>query len=87
MKIKEGFIRKNIGGNEVVVAVGKTSLEFNAMINLNSTASLLWSYLEKGTTEEELVAALVEKYEIDDTTAKRDVDAFLLKARSAGIIE
>ena len=87
MKIKEGFIRKNIGGNEVVVAVGKASLEFNAMINLNSTASLLWSYLEKGTTEEELVAALVEKYEIDEVTAKRDVDAFLLKARSAGIIE
>ena len=87
MKIKEGFIRRNIGGNDVVVAVGKASVNFNAMINLNSTGALLWSLLEKEATEAELVDALLDKYDIDEATAKRDVDAFLFKARSAGIIE
>ena len=45
MKIKEGFVRRNVGGSDVVVAVGKASVEFNAMINLNSTGAFIWSLL------------------------------------------
>ena len=87
MKIKAGFVRKNIGGNDVVVAVGKTSIEFNAMINLNSTGAFLWSILENGASEDELVSAMTDKYDITDEIARRDVAAFLEKARTAGVIE
>lgn len=87
MKIKEGFVRRNIGGNDIVVAVGKASVDFNAMINLNSTGAFLWSLLEGEANEKELVSAMVEKYCIDENVAIRDVKAFLDKARSAGVIE
>ncbi len=87
MKIKEGFVRRSIGGSDVVVAVGKASVDFNAMINLNSTGALLWSLLENGATENELVSAMVEKYDITRDVAERDVRAFLDKARAAGVIE
>jgi len=87
MKIKEGFVRRNVGGSEVVVAVGKASVEFNAMINLNSTGAFIWSLLEKQADEKEIVDAMAEKYGIDTELASRDVRAFLEKARSAGVIE
>ena len=87
MKIKEGFLKKNVGGVDIVVAVGEASLNFNAMITLNGSASFLWSLLENETTPEELVCAMIDKYDIDEETARKDIEAFLVKARSAGIIE
>jgi methyltransferase-like protein len=87
MKIKEGFVRRNVGGSDVVVAVCKASVEFNAMINLNSTGAFIWSLLENQADEEEIVAAMVEKYGIDKELASRDAKAFLDKARNAGVIE
>ncbi len=87
MKIKEGFIKKNVGGAEVVVAVGEASVGFNAMITLNGSAAYLWTLLENEVTEEELVAAMTEKYDIDADTARKDITVFLDKARSAGVIE
>ena len=87
MKIKEGFVRRSIGGSDVVVAVGKASVGFNAMINLNSTGSLIWSHLENGASEEDIVSAMLEKYDITKDVAERDVRAFLDKARDAGVIE
>lgn len=87
MKIKAGFVRRNVGGNDVVVAVGKASVNFNAMINLNSTGAFIWSLLENEATENEIVSAMIEKYGITEEIASRDAKAFLDKARVAGVIE
>jgi hypothetical protein len=87
MKIKEGFVKKNVGGTDIVVAVGEASLDFNAMITLNGSGAFLWSLLENDVTEEELVSAMVEKYDIDKETAKKDISAFLNTAKGAGVIE
>ena len=87
MKIKAGFVRRSVGGNDVVVAVGKASVEFNAMINLNSTGAFIWSLLENEADEKEIVSAMVEKYGISEEIAARDAKAFLDKARVAGVIE
>lgn len=87
MKIKSGFVRRSVGGNDVVVAVGKASVEFNAMINLNSTGAFIWSLLENDASENEIVDAMVEKYGISAEIANRDAKAFLDKARAAGVIE
>ncbi len=87
MKIKSGFIMSRINDVDVVVAVGETSVNFNAVITLNSTGSFLWNLLQKDTTEQQLVDAMLDKYDIDEATAKRDIEAFVAKARSAGILE
>ena len=35
MKIKEGYILRNVAGSFVVVPVGNATLEYNGMMNLN----------------------------------------------------
>ena len=42
MKIKDGFMLRKVGGQNVVVAVGKASRDFNGIIRLNDTGRFLW---------------------------------------------
>lgn len=87
MKIKEGFILKDLGGQMVVVAVGNATQTLNGMIKLNDSGVVLWKKLESGATEDELKDALMEKYEISEETAKEDVSAFVNSLKGPGIIE
>lgn len=86
MKIKEGFILREIAGSYHVIAVGKTAKEFNAMINLNQTGAFLWKILEKGATEEELVKALLNEYEVSEELAKQDVLNFTKLLKEAKLV-
>ena len=42
MKIKEGFILREVAGNYIVVAVGSAVKQFNGVITLNETGAFLW---------------------------------------------
>ncbi len=86
MKIKDGFILREVAGSYLVVAVGAAVKQFNGMINLNETGAFLWRILEKGATEEEAVAELLKEYDVDEETAKADVKAFVTKLTEAGLL-
>ena len=61
MKIKEGFILREVAGQIVVLPTGD-QLDLNMMITLNDTGRFLWEHLQQETTNEELVAALLTEY-------------------------
>lgn len=79
MKINEGFILKSVGGENVVLAVGKASTYLNGIIRLNKTGALLWERMaaDGGAEEAELVSLLVDTYHIDASAAESDVAFFL----------
>lgn len=77
MKIKEGFLLKEMAGSYVVVPVGAQLVDFQMMVTLNETGAFLWEKLVNETTEEELVAALLGEYDVDEQTAKADVSEFI----------
>ena len=87
MKIKEGFIIREVAGSFVVVAVGSAAKEFSGIINLNETGAFLWKALEKGATKDELVAKLLAEYEVDEATARADVDAFVQKLQENQLVK
>ncbi len=87
MKKKDGFISHEVGGQEIAVAVGERSKTFTGMIQLNKTGGYLWELLETDQTEDSLTAALVEKYNISEDTARQDVKAFVNKLREGGILD
>lgn len=86
MKRLDGFVTREIGGKLVAVAVGERTKTFNGMITLNGTAALLWEALEKDRTEDNLVEALMEKFEVSEEKARRDVKGFLEKLEKAGLL-
>lgn len=87
MKIKEGFILRKVGNMNIVVAIGQASESFNAMITLNTTGAFLWEALSKSATEDELLCAMLEKYDIDKETAKADISEFLTKMKEHDLLE
>lgn len=87
MKIKEGFVLRQVMGNYVAVAVGEASKSFRGMIKLNATAADIWQYIEKGLSESEICDALYEKYDVDRERVTADVKRTLELLQSQGLIE
>ena len=87
MKIKNGFVIREIAGECVVIALGEASKSFNGMIKLNESARILWKQLEKGCEKEDMIAAVTEAYDVDRKTVEADVDRFLDTLKGANILE
>ena len=85
MKLKEGFLLREIAGETVVLPTGD-DLDLNMMITLNETGKFLWQRLEQGAEEAELVEAVLSEYDIDAEGAKRHVRAFLEKLNEFGFL-
>jgi len=77
MKVKGGFMLREIAKQWVVIPLGSRVVEFNGIMTLSESGAILWRLLEKDTTEDELVAALLAEYEVDEETARNDVRLFL----------
>ena len=78
MKIKDGFVLRQVAGQTVVLPAD-SALDLNMMITLNETGAFLWERLQNDTDEAALVAALLEEYDVDEETAKQSVQAFVKK--------
>ena len=87
MKVKEGFMLKKMGTQAVVVAVGTASKVFNGMIKLNESGEMMWNLLVDGATEDDLLEAVLEAYEVDPQVALKDVEKFIETLKKPGIIE
>lgn len=88
MKIKSGFLLRNIAGSYVIVPCGDRVSEFNGIITVNETGAFLWKQMEKGATEDELVQALIDNYEgVDEALARQSVKEFLQSIQEADCFE
>lgn len=87
MKIREGFILREVAGNHVVVPVGKASTMLNGIIRLNNSGVLLWGLLLAGSDEKNLAEKLKEEYGIPEDQAARDVGVFLDSLKKIGCLE
>ena len=85
MKLKDGFILREVAGQTVVLSTG-SALDLNTMITLNETGKFLWERLQSETDEAALVAALLGEYEVDEETAKGSVARFVGKLRDNGLL-
>ena len=80
MKLKEGFVLRQVAGENVVIPTGD-ELNLNKMITLNSTGAFLWKLLEQETDEDAMVAATLEEYDVDEASARTHVAAFVAKLK------
>ena len=80
MKLKPGFILRQVAGENVVIPAG-SALNLNLMITLNDTGAFLWKLLEQDTDEEAMTAALLAEYDVDEDSARAHVAAFVNKLK------
>lgn len=88
MKIKEGFVLRNICGQHVVSGEGTANVNFSKLVSLNDSAAYLFKAVQgKEFTPESLAALLLEEYEVDETTALKDATALCETWKEIGIID
>ena len=85
MKLKDGFVLSEIGGQTVVIPAGDV-VDLKVVITLNETAKFVWTRLEKETDIETLVSELTSAYDVDEETARKHVNSFVKTLSDHGFL-
>ena len=87
MRIKSGFMLREIAGQWVVVPLGERVVEFNGIMTLSESGSLIWKLLEKGVSREDIVPILLAEYNIEESIIRIDIDDFIASLQANDLIE
>lgn len=86
MKIKSGFILKKVMGSYMIVSPD-CGAGTSAMQTTNETGAFLWELMQEDVTVEYLCARVVEEYDIDEASARRDIEAFIERLRQSALLD
>ena len=84
MKLKDTYITHDSDGEQILL---DTSSSFAGLIRSNKTAAFIVECLKEDTTEEEIVEAMLEKYDAPKDVLARDVSEVIEKLRKVGAID
>ena len=87
MKLKEGFVIREIEGTIIAVPTGELTNQFTGVITLNKVSRIIWEMLDKGTTTEEIEKVLIEKGNLAEENAKKETEKFIQQLKEANFIE
>lgn len=87
MKLKDGIVTNSIDGESFAIATGNAAKQFNGLIKNNPTAAFIFELLKKEQTEDSIVNAMLEKYDVDEATVRTDVKELLSLLKSKNLIE
>ncbi|OUP78241.1 hypothetical protein B5F08_07045 [Anaeromassilibacillus sp. An172] len=87
MKLKDGFIAYNTGDENLLVATGEAGKSFNGIVRNNETAAFIAELLKNEITEDEIVNKILEEYDVDEKTARKDVKKLLDTFKREGFLE
>lgn len=87
MKLKDGIVTNSIDGESFAIATGKAAKEFNGLVKNNPTAAFVFELLKSEQTEDSIVNAMLDKYDVDEATVRADVKELLELLKSKNLIE
>lgn len=87
MKIKSDYILRELAGSHVVVPMNQEVINLNGIISLNDAGMFLWKELLDDKSEQDLVCAFLEEYNVSQVTANKDINDFVTTLREADILE
>lgn len=87
MKASTGFILRNLAGEYVVMPAGDNIGAFGGAILMNELSAFVWEQLKVSVSRDELLARILDRYEVEEKTAAADLDALLAEMKRMRIIE
>ena len=86
MRIIPGFVVRQIAGETIAIPAGPAARELSGLLALHGSGQFLFQQLQNEQTEDSLVQAMLDAYEIDEVTARADVAEFVEILRSSGVL-
>lgn len=87
MKLSGDFIIRNIADEYVIVPVGETAAKFHSLITANELGAFICTKLKEDKSEDEILKAILEDYDIDEDSARRDLSGFLQYLKNLNLLE
>ena len=89
MKIKKGFVLREVCGEQVIMGEGIGALDFGRLLCLNETAAWLWKQaeLQGNFTVDSLAQALCGEYDVSAEQARIDVAAIVGEWQKVDVLE
>ena len=89
MRIKKGFVLREVCGERVIIGEGLGAINFGKMLALNETAGWLWKEAQAmgDFTVEALADKLCEEYDVDADEARKDVSDIIAEWQNVSVIE
>lgn len=81
-KIKSDLAYRRIAGEVFIVDAARAEMH-----ELNGPAALIWEGLAAGKTEKAIVSAIAAEFEIEEKTARADLDSFVNELKKTGLLE
>lgn len=86
MTVKKELIKRDIAREYFLVPVGKSMYDSNGLFILTELGSFIWDLLPNVDGEEDILKAVLAEYEVDEATAKADIQVFLNKLKMLEIL-
>lgn len=89
MKIKKGFVLRDVCGEQVIMGEGIGALDFGRLLCLNETAAWLWKQAEQqgDFSVESLVEALCGEYDVSEDQARIEVASIVAEWQKVKVLE
>ena len=89
MKIKKGFVLREVCGERVIMGEGLGAINFGKMLALNETAGWLWKQAQAmgDYTVDLLAERLCEEYDVTADEARKDVADIITEWQNVSVIE
>lgn len=86
MKLKYELTVREIMGEYLLVPMGEGALKISGMGSTNAVGAFICKHLKEDCTYDELYAALLNEFEVEEDVAKKDMDEFLDRLRQLEVL-
>ena len=87
MKIKNGFVLRNVVDEFIVMPTGDNIAKFDGAVVLNEVSAFVFKQLENAVSREDLLEAMLAEYDVARETAEKDLDALLESFAQMGLLD
>ena len=87
MKAREGFILRNLAGEYLLMPKGERIKSYDSVVLMNELSAFVWGKMQNPVTQSDLLEAVLNEYDVDEKTAREDLDGLLAELKEAGVID
>ena len=69
----------SISDDHMAIPIGKEAIDFHGVISLSEASAFLLGKMTHSVSKEDLLNLLLEEYNLDEKTAKEDIDSIIDK--------
>ena len=87
MKAKSGFVLRNVAGEYILMPVGENIANYKGSVIFNKVSAFIWEKLEEPVSREDLLAAVLGEFDVEEATAAKDLDDILQRFDELELLE